>query len=220
MNERLWQREHAYRRRLCIVTPIAAVVVAFLFLGSDRFSFQEIEQQIGWKGELRLMPEITIIPDDDESNITEQERQLVTMATVDLDLPEGEDIDSPEFANVDRPDEVEQLDYAEWDRFKIRTIEQHRDVPYSEDYVIIKMVEPEYPEAEMKAGIEGNVLVELLVGDDGRVVDAAVLSRAGPKSFADASLEAVRQFVFQPPVERGKPTTMWIKFVIRFRMFS
>ena len=31
--------------------------------------------------------------------------------------------------------------------------------------------------------------------------------------------DAVRQFEFQPPTEDGVPTPMWIKFVIKFRMY-
>jgi TonB family protein len=60
----------------------------------------------------------------------------------------------------------------------------------------------------------------LLVNEEGRVERATVLSSLGPESFETASLDAVRQFLFRPPVRNGEPTSMWIKFRIKFRIFS
>ncbi|MCH7548787.1 MAG: TonB family protein, partial [Candidatus Krumholzibacteriota bacterium] len=138
----------------------------------------------------------------------------VAWAAVDLDLTDGRGFDSPEFQNMESPEEIELLDYAEFDKFQVRTEEKRREVPYSRDYVILKMIEPEYPEDALAAGIEGSVLVELLVGQSGNVEETTVLSRFGPASFEKSSLEAVRQFVFQPPVQGGRPATMQIRFVI------
>jgi len=45
-----------------------------------------------------------------------------------------------------------------------------------------------------------------------------VLSAIGPVSFQESTLGAVREFRFQPPTENGKPTTMRIKFLVKFRI--
>ena len=50
--------------------------------------------------------------------------------------------------------------------------------------------------------------------------NAWVLAAMGPKSFEAASLEAVKQFRFKPPVQDGKPVSMWIRFQIRFRLLG
>jgi protein TonB len=92
--------------------------------------------------------------------------------------------------------------------------------PYSEAYVILRAVKPVYPEHERERDIEGAVTVELLVDTYGNVANASVLELVGPESFSKAALDAVRQFEFQPPVENGEPSTMWIKFVIKFRINS
>lgn len=92
--------------------------------------------------------------------------------------------------------------------------------PYSESYVILHAVKPQYPEHERERSIEGAVTVELLVDTFGNVAHADVLELVGPESFSKAALDAVRQFEFQPPVENGEPSTMWIKFVIKFRINS
>jgi TonB family protein len=82
------------------------------------------------------------------------------------------------------------------------------------------MVEPKYPIYELENGIEGSVTVELFVNENGAVEMASVVSSIGPESFEESSLEAVRQFLFQPPIRDGQPTSMWIKFLIKFRIFN
>ena len=62
--------------------------------------------------------------------------------------------------------------------------------------------------------------VELFVNEDGLVEMASVLSSIGPKSFEESSLAAVKQFVFQPPMRGNEPTSMWIKFLIKFRIYQ
>jgi TonB family protein len=44
------------------------------------------------------------------------------------------------------------------------------------------------------------------------------LSTVGPVSFEQSALDAVRQFLFQPPTENGQPTSMWVRFLIKFRI--
>jgi TonB family protein len=82
------------------------------------------------------------------------------------------------------------------------------------------MVQPEYPTYELENGIEGSVTVELFVNERGFVDMASVLSSIGPKSFEESSLNAVRQFVFQPPMRGDEPTSMWIRFLIKFRIYQ
>lgn len=220
MNGGIWQREQAYRRRLYLLTPVAAVLMTLLFITSDRIPYREIEKHVGWQGELRVLPEITIIPDNQELTSEERNVKLSTMTSVDLDLVEASDL--PETSERDSEQETprEDLDISEFDEYDVHTVQQAREVPYSQDYVILRMVEPDYPPKELKEGIEGSVTVELFINENGRVERATVLSAVGPRSFQDASLDAARQFVFQPPIREGKRTSMWIKFLIKFRIFG
>ncbi len=216
----IWQREQAYRRRLYYLTPVAAVLMTLLFITSDRIPYREIEQQVGWKGEMRLLPEITIIPDNQETSSEERLRRLNTMTSVNLDLDEVKnERDSSDKDSEERTEE-EEPNIPEFDVYDVRTVQAAREVPYSQDYVILRMVDPTYPPKELEAGMEGSVTVELFINADGRVEKATVLSAAGSRSFQESSLEAVRQFVFQPPVIDGESKPMWIKFLIKFRIFS
>jgi TonB family protein len=91
---------------------------------------------------------------------------------------------------------------------------------YSETYIILRAIQPRYPDHERERGIEGSVTVELLVNELGTVSDANVIELVGPMSFQNSALDAVRQFEFQAPIENGVPTPMWIKFLIKFRINS
>jgi TonB family protein len=195
-------------------------MVALVFFTSDVVPYSELEKRIGWEGALHILPHITIIPDDDPLETTRKSSVLKTMASMDLELI---DETGPNEGSKKREIPVEKPDRfnsPELDVSNIRQYPRNTDVPYSEDYVILHMVQPEYPPAELLEGIEGDVTVELLVNEDGRVEDAWVLASVGPKSFEHASLAAVRQFRFKPPVLNGQAVPMWIRFQVRFRLIS
>ena len=82
------------------------------------------------------------------------------------------------------------------------------------------MVQPEYPIYELTNGIEGSVTVEMFVNENGRVEMASVVSSIGPEAFEKSSVKAVKQFVFQPPRKGDESTSMWIKFLIKFRIYE
>jgi len=214
------QKEHNYRRRILVITPIACVLVALLFLSSDVVPVKPLDPKLGWEGPVQLLPEITIIPDKEVQEENREESILQTMASMDIELIE--DIADAEGGQNELVKEAERVeeDTPELDLTDVRHIPKHTDVPFTDNYVILHMVQPEYPPREMLAGIEGDVMVEILVNEQGLVENAWILLADGPQSFEDASLNAVKQFRFKPPTENGKPIPMWIRFQVRFRLLS
>jgi protein TonB len=212
------EKQRAYNKRLLIILPIATALIAMLFMTSDLVPLDNLRKNFGWEGQVRLLPEITIIPDRDPYEDPREASRLRVMTSVDLDIvDEGPEEGGNVTKKPKRPDTetTPQLDEKE-----IRHYPAHTDVPYSEDYVILHMVQPDYPPAELIAGVEADVTVEILVNEGGSVEDAWVLVADGPRSFEEASLEAVRQFIFKPPTQQGKPVPMWIRFQIRFRLIG
>ena len=61
---------------------------------------------------------------------------------------------------------------------------------------------PAYPEAMRKKGVEGLVVLRVLVGADGQVADIRVVS--GQEPFVAAAIEVVRAWRYQPAVVQGK----------------
>ena len=79
---------------------------------------------------------------------------------------------------------------------------------------LIKMVEPVYPEEAEKAGIEGIVILELKVDTHGRVKDVKVL-RSIPE-LDQAAIDAVKQWIYEPPTVDGKPLENTLTVTVRF----
>ena len=220
MAARYWERERAHRMRLLVAVPISAIIVIFLFVFSDRLPLSEIERTIGWKGELRLLPEVTILLDTDPFTAPEQANRLSAMTSLDLDLVDAPDLAKPLVTEDDKKRQIEVTDTPLDDLLNVPSKPTRKEVPYSDSYVILRMVEPDYPPPELATGIEGNVTVELFVNESGEVEHASVLSGIGPKSFQESSLRAVKQFLFQPPIEDGQPSAMRIRFLIKFRIYG
>jgi len=62
---------------------------------------------------------------------------------------------------------------------------------------LIKSVDPIYPAQASKKHIEGTVVVRITVDKDGRVADAKALR--GPSELFRSSVEAAKQYRFEPP---------------------
>ncbi len=66
-------------------------------------------------------------------------------------------------------------------------------------------VQPQYPRSALERGIEGSVVVEFTVREDGTVADAQVID-AEPKGIFDRSaLAAIAKFKYKPTVVDGIP---------------
>lgn len=77
---------------------------------------------------------------------------------------------------------------------------------------------PDYPASDKRLGHEGVVVLLLLVGPDGRVIDAKVERSSGYPSLDDAALEKARTWRFEPAEEKGKPVTAWYRTSVRFQL--
>jgi protein TonB len=81
-----------------------------------------------------------------------------------------------------------------------------------------EQVPPRYPPRARAEGVTGHVKLRLLVGQDGRVVEARVLDST-PRGIFDASaISAVRQWRYSPARYRGQPVKMWAEMVMRFNL--
>ena len=77
-----------------------------------------------------------------------------------------------------------------------------------------KHVSPEYPPVARQARVAGMVLLDILVGRDGRVLDAEVV-RSIPLLDA-AAIDAVLQWEFTPPLMNGNPVQAIMTVTVNF----
>jgi protein TonB len=69
---------------------------------------------------------------------------------------------------------------------------------------LIKMVKPRYPEIARKAGVEGKVVLQIVVDERGNVLEAIVILGQPPEIFNTAAIEAIMQWKFKPAKQRDK----------------
>lgn len=75
---------------------------------------------------------------------------------------------------------------------------------------------PSYPAIAREAEVEGEVLLRVLVGKDGRVMDVHV-DRSVPM-LDQAAIEAARTWVFKPALSNNRPVAVWIARRVRFSL--
>jgi TonB family protein len=73
-----------------------------------------------------------------------------------------------------------------------------------EPAVLVSKVDPSYPEAAIRAQIEGSVVLDVGIDETGRVIDVQV-TRGLPFGLSDAAARAVRQWTYRPARGPGGP---------------
>ena len=211
--------DHKRNKRLLIALPIAFAALFVILFSLNQTRMVERIFLVGYEGPMQLIPEIRIIDERAiEGETSKRERHTLIAQNVVLDSEEREKDENPDETTSEEELLVPENPYYD-ERIgesEVRSYPSRANVPYSEDYVLLKMIEPIYPPDALVKGLEGYVLVEAYVGIDGTVAEAYVRSSYGPVSFEEASLEAVNQFLFKPSIDKGTPIPFWVSFLIRF----
>ena len=74
-----------------------------------------------------------------------------------------------------------------------------------------------YPEIAKKAGVEGTVIVQFVVDENGNVRDARVIKGVGA-GLDEEALRVVKLLKFKPGKQRGKPVRVRMALPIRFEL--
>lgn len=80
----------------------------------------------------------------------------------------------------------------------------------------ITKVPPEYPDIARQANVDGTVLMQVLVGKDGKVKDAKVMKSVA--MLDAAAVAAVRQWIFKPALSNNKPVAVWVAVPMKFTL--
>jgi TonB family protein len=81
---------------------------------------------------------------------------------------------------------------------------------------IVTKVEPVYPEAARKAGLQGLVVMDAVIAPDGSVKRLRPVS--GPDLLAQSATAAVQSWKFEPYLSSGKPVEVETTIAIEFQL--
>jgi len=135
-------------------------------------------------------------------------RPSIPIASEDDDIPDDETLDDSifEFDNAlaapppPMDDEDEEVPF-----FKV-----------SKKPVVVVKTQPKYPELARRAGIEGQVVCEIVVGKDGKVKKARVVKSV--PMLDEAALSAVKTWVFTPGEQRDRKVAVKMIVPVQFKL--
>lgn len=78
--------------------------------------------------------------------------------------------------------------------------------------------QPLYPPDARARGIEGETVLRVLVGSDGRVLEVSLNRSSGDRRLDRAAETAVRSWRFSPAIQNGQAVTAWVQIPISFRI--
>ena len=93
-------------------------------------------------------------------------------------------------------------------------------IPYDDPPVPLSPIRPKYPEIAQEAGIEGTVVVQVFVDDNGRVKETLILKGIPNTGLDEAASEAIRTVRFRPAKQRERAVGVWISIPVNFRLKS
>ncbi len=75
-----------------------------------------------------------------------------------------------------------------------------------------------YPEIARKAGVEGRVYVNVLIDEQGNVIDTKILKSLGNNGCDEAAVAAIRKAKWKPAKQRDKPVKVWVGIPVVFKL--
>ncbi|HTQ81433.1 MAG TPA: TonB family protein, partial [Thermoanaerobaculia bacterium] len=81
---------------------------------------------------------------------------------------------------------------------------------------ILFRLSPRYTEEARKAHVEGAVIVESIIDEEGCVINAKLLQGLDP-GLDEAALQSIRRWVFKPATLEGKPVKVYYSLTVNFK---
>jgi protein TonB len=125
---------------------------------------------------------------------------------IEIETSELDENANVEKVKTDIPNDEEVISY------KFRVVEEMPEIIGGLEALQKKVF---YPEIAVKAGIQGKVFVETVIGKDGNPEEIKVLKGIGA-GCDESAVEAIRKTKFLPGKQRGKPVRVIIVIPISF----
>ncbi len=81
---------------------------------------------------------------------------------------------------------------------------------------LIKMVTPVYPRLARQANVTGRVYLQIIVDEEGNVLDAQVVAANPADIFNEAAITAVLQWKYKPARQRDRPIKVTMGQLVEF----
>jgi len=130
-------------------------------------------------------------------------------------LRAGRPVLTAHLESIETIDSIHEVDFAP----SPDATQLHRKISLSSDVAARMIMDnhgPVYPVEAKKAGISGKVILQAVIGIDGLIVDAHVVS--GPSELQQAAIEAVRSWRYKPFLMNGEPLEVLTTINVVFKL--
>lgn len=203
------------RQYYTVFLEVGLIVVLLIFIVAMKVEF------VAEKPDTNLVEEQEVV-EMEEITQTEQEEEPPPppRPQVPVEVPNDEIIEDQEI-NLDAEMDIDQ---------KLEMPDPPEEEEEEEDFFVAVEQMPElkgglaalqkkinYPEMARKAGIEGKVIIQFIVNEQGQVEDPRVIRGIGGGADEEA-LRVVKQAEFEPGRQRGEPVRVQYSLPITFRL--
>lgn len=203
------------RNYYTIFLEIGAIVVLLIFIVAMKVEF------VSEKPDVDLTQEQEVV-EMEEITQTEQEDTPPPppKPQVPVEVPNDEIIEDQEInldADMDINQRLEMPDPPEEEEdtedFFV-AVEEMPEMQGGQEWLYDNI---EYPEMARKAGIEGRVIVQFVVNEEGQAQDFTVLRGIGG-GCDQAAIDVIKQAEFSPGKQRGTPVPVQMALTVRFQL--
>lgn len=204
------------RKYYTVFLELGIVVALLIFIVAMKVELPANEKQIDYSEEQEVVQMEEVIQTKQQETPPPPPTPQVPVAVPNDEIIENENI------NIDADlDLSEPLEMPE---------QPKRDTGNEEDFFVAVEQMPQlkgglaalqskinYPEQARRAGIEGRVIIQFIVTEEGKVEDAKVVRGIGGGADQEA-LRVVKQAEFIPGRQRGRPVRVQYSLPITFRL--
>ena len=195
---------------VCLILSLAGHI--FFFLAFKEFSSADLDLE-----KLDQILEIEDIPETEQlKKPPPPSAPAVPIESEDEDLMDDITIDDTEildFSSFDAPPPPPPIEEEEIPDFLPL---ENQPKPIGGIAAIRKLIK--YPEIARKAGIQGRVVIHVLVNEEGVPVDTKVLQSLGNSGCDEAAIDAIMKTRFTPATQRGRAVKFWMSIPITFQL--
>ena len=103
------------------------------------------------------------------------------------------------------------------------TINQKTEIPGAQTILEARPIyrinpPPSYPIIARKRGYQGNVVLEVLINKQGKVIDFRIFSSSGYSILDKTAIASVKKWLFEPGMRGSDKIDMWVRVPIRFKL--
>ncbi|NOZ56009.1 MAG: energy transducer TonB [Calditrichaeota bacterium] len=168
------------------------------------------------KVEIKKLEVEEIPPTEQQRATPPPARPAVPIESEDEDIPEDETIASTELDLSELPPPPEKPPEEEEDVTPIFVAYDSPPEPIGGFEAIQRHLK--YPEIARKAGVEGRVIVHVLVDEHGNVVATKILKSLGNNGCDEAAVAAIKSVKWKPAMQRDRPVKVWVAIPVIFKL--